>query len=274
MRVGWEASGPLVHVDSKNGAEEIFCNELAVIEVVASAAFVAKRDIKVSVGTEMNVAAIMIIRLVQLGNERRLGVRQSRVRIGRRDLEPRKAVIIAEAGGGCRHHRAKHVEVSVGLVARMKRQTQQASFPEWFYPIPDIQEESFGGVGEICNDLNPPGLLHDEQPVGFAGWTCYGDRLIEKKSRERVDGRVFERLGRKCQSGVGFTTQPRCQKRLSEKSQSQAGGNQPGKPPAFRMNCHNIGSSASEHYQNTGLRQRWLEFLVGVSWRQSSIRDR
>src|SRR5213078_2138895 len=87
MRVWWETARALVNIDAQNTREKVLIYSLGVSVFAAASTLVSKRDIKISIGSEMKVPTVVIIGLIPLRDEGHLRVRQSLIRVGGRDLE-------------------------------------------------------------------------------------------------------------------------------------------------------------------------------------------
>ena len=66
MRIGFERARFPVDVDSQNSREKILVDALAVVEGIIPSALITDRIVKITVGAEVNVAAIVIGRFVEL----------------------------------------------------------------------------------------------------------------------------------------------------------------------------------------------------------------
>ena len=74
VRVGREVPGPTIDIQAENGAKEIAVDDPAVAILVAAAPFVAQGHVEVTIGPEMDIAAVVIAGLVVLRDEREFGI--------------------------------------------------------------------------------------------------------------------------------------------------------------------------------------------------------
>src|SRR4030095_11158337 len=125
MRVRRQVTRLLIDVDAQQAAEEVPVDALRVAEETVLVPFVAQRDIKVGVGTEVEISPVVVARLVALRDERQFGGRQSLVRIRGRAFEARHTLVPA-SGYSVRGRRIKKIKVPVRGVAGMKRDAEQS----------------------------------------------------------------------------------------------------------------------------------------------------
>src|SRR6266536_1925455 len=119
MRVWEETARALVHIDAQNTGEKVLIDSLGVSVLAAASALVSKRDIKKSVGSEMNVTRVVISGLIELSDEGHLRFRQPLVQVRGRDLEARKAIVIPGARRCCGVQRVEEEKITVGWIPRM-----------------------------------------------------------------------------------------------------------------------------------------------------------
>ena len=75
VRIGRNTCRQIVHVNAQNGGEDIFVDKLGVVQAAVLVPLVAQRDVEVAIGTEMQIAAIVIVGLVILIDENEFGIR-------------------------------------------------------------------------------------------------------------------------------------------------------------------------------------------------------
>ena len=93
MRIWFGIAGPFVHVQAQNAREKILIDPLTVLISVPGTPFVAHRDVEVTVGPEMEIAAVVIGLLVVLIDQDHLRARVRLVRIVRLRLKSGKALV-------------------------------------------------------------------------------------------------------------------------------------------------------------------------------------
>ncbi len=64
----WKVCGFEIDIDSKDGGKEILVDEIGVVELIICSPLISNRDVKIAVGPEMQISAVVITRFVILGN--------------------------------------------------------------------------------------------------------------------------------------------------------------------------------------------------------------
>jgi hypothetical protein len=70
MRIRRQAAGLLVHIDAQDRGVEAFVDEASVVEGIVRAAAIADADVKIAIGAEVQIAAVVIARGIELCDER------------------------------------------------------------------------------------------------------------------------------------------------------------------------------------------------------------
>ena len=92
MAIGFEVSGAFIDVQPEDAGVEIPVDSLAVSQGVVGVAFVAQRDVKIAVRSEMQVATVVIAGIVSLTEENNFRFGQSPVGLVGARLKLGKAV--------------------------------------------------------------------------------------------------------------------------------------------------------------------------------------
>jgi hypothetical protein len=171
---------------------------LGVVLRVSSRTPISHPDVKIAIGTEVQLASIVIIKgLIDFQKHSLGGVSHVRIRSGRPILRNDR-LEIWPAGS------VVHKKAAIVLVIRMKGDAQEATFATGGHERTNVQERSIQHC-TVLEDANSAFLLDDEEPVG----TVSGVRDKDGQAQTGDDG-----------------FQGQCQSRLSsgwpQKSRAQA----------------------------------------------------
>ena len=166
---GGEAAGALVDVDAEDGGEEAAVDALSVVEVVVALAFVAGGEVEVAVGSEVEVATVVVVGAVELGDEDLFGVGVDEVGVREGGLEAGEADVEAVAEGGGGGDGVVDVKEAVGGVAGVEVEAEESTFASLVHNGGDVEEGGEVGVGEVGDDADASGAFGDEEAVGFSG---------------------------------------------------------------------------------------------------------
>ena len=198
MRVWQQAGHSRRHVDiqSKDRGPEIFIDALAVVQAVVLIAFIAQRDVEITVRSKVQVAAVVIAVLIEHRQQIRLGTRQRGIRIVARYLKARDYLMPPRAGLRGGFIGVVKEEEAVRRVARMERHAEHSLLAAGTtdHLRRDVEEHRARRRGEIRDHCHAPGLFHDEQTVDLARRRGDADRVREGQIAERVCQRI--RVGR------------------------------------------------------------------------------
>ena len=194
----------VVHVDAEERAEERR-GVLAVAEGVVRPSPVAEADVEVSVGTEGDPAAVVVLGRLVLLKDHNLRGGVGYERVGRRPLE------LGDAGDedadplDARRGRSGVVDedAAVGLVVRVEGEPEEPVLgaAPGGGPVGEVQEDRRRGVAGLQRDharrgRGPP-LLDDVGPRRLARRDLNADRARERDAGERVlDADDLRRGGR------------------------------------------------------------------------------
>src|SRR6478609_841798 len=125
MRIRREIAGALVHIDPEDAGKEILVDELAIQPEVVWILLITGGVIQIAIGTEVEVAAVVIGSLIKLLQQDEFGIGICDVGIAGAHFEPRDALMIGATGDA---DSVSHVEIAVGGVAGMERESEQSVF--------------------------------------------------------------------------------------------------------------------------------------------------
>ena len=191
MRIGFEAARLSIHIEAQHGGVEVSIDPLGVVVKVVLPAFVAERDVEVAVRAEVQVASVVIARVVPLLDEDffRSGVGCVGVaRRGEKAGDPLVEHARFEDG-------VKDEELPVRGVGGVKSHAEQSALAT---PVEDlaarcrdirrkIQKRRDGWIrrGDIGDQAQQARLFADKEALGLAGGCAQADRLVKS---ERAKG--------------------------------------------------------------------------------------
>jgi hypothetical protein len=125
--------------------------------------------------------------LVGLNDQQLLGRWIRGVGIGCRRLETSEAAGAMRGAAGAGELGVPHIELPVGAIIRVEGEGEQSEFTVAVgaEAIGDIEEDLAGGMGEVGDNHDAPGLFDDEEAVGLAGRCDDRERL---RKDERFQG--------------------------------------------------------------------------------------
>src|SRR5262249_49425790 len=83
MRRRRQAAGALVDIQAQDAGKKVFVDALAVRAGVIGVAFIAERYVEITIGPEVQVAGVMIAKIIRLTDQNHFRVRETLVRIAR-----------------------------------------------------------------------------------------------------------------------------------------------------------------------------------------------
>ena len=208
MGVGREVAGQLVDIDAQQPREEILVDPLAVIELVIAATFVTQGNIQVAIRAKVEIPAVVIVRLVVLGNQRHFGGEDGVVgRVPGQRGEARHPLIEPGAGTGGRQERVENIKIVVVRKIGMEGEAEHSRLAARVNRRAEVEKLGLDrSRAEPGDRLDAAGFFDDKKPVGLPGGRHDGQRLTEgSDSGERRGGRKAKGLGilRQRQRGVG-----------------------------------------------------------------------
>src|SRR5438552_9693300 len=191
MWMGGQTASQFVHVDAQKAGEKILIDALAVVVLIIPAAFIADRNVKITLRTKVQIAAVVVAGLVVLvdQNEFRIGV--SLGWIARRGLKTGKALVqgVRRNARGRRSRGVIDVEQPVRRITGVKREAEQTALVAGraaHDPAGNIEEDRARGIGAVRDDRNTTALFDHKEPVGLARWRDDGDRIGERQGPDRI----------------------------------------------------------------------------------------
>ena len=118
MGVRFDVPSLFIHVDAQDAGKEILGDLLAVSAGVVLIAFVPEGNVEISVGAELQRAAVVVVVVVRLFDQDQLGRGIGGVWISRQQLEAGKPLV----KGAAFIDRIENEKVTVARVIRVKRQ--------------------------------------------------------------------------------------------------------------------------------------------------------
>src|SRR5437667_887630 len=170
---------------------------LAVVVLIIPAAFIADRNVKITLRTKVQIAAVVVAGLVVLvdQNEFRIGV--SLGWIARRGLKTGKALVqgVRRNARGRRSRGVIDVEQPVRRITGVKREAEQTALVAGraaHDPAGNIEEDRARGISEVRDDRNATALFDHKEPIGFARWRDDRQRIGERQVPKRIRRGIAE----------------------------------------------------------------------------------
>ena len=213
MRIGRQAARAIVHVNSHNRGKEIAIDDLCVGPASIGAAFVTEGDVEITIRSEVQIRAVMIVVAIDLIDETNFRIGIAAIWIGARDLIPGEDVVPPGRGGGAAG--VPNVEVAVSSVTGVKSEAKETLFviDEGIAEInnlaSDIQEGRASRRGQVGDDGNDALLFDDKKAVGFSRGRDDANGVGEAQAREGIGGGIADgrRISRHLQGCVRYTLQ-------------------------------------------------------------------
>ena len=224
MRVRREVPRTLVHVDAQDAREEIARDGPRVSILAIAAALVPERYIQVTIRSKMQIAGIMVVRLIVLRDQGNLRSAERQIRIRRRRLKPRQPIMKPAAIRRRCLQSVVNKEQPVARIPGMKREAERTAFAARIHLPAQVQEHGFHRVRQIADHPNRPGLLDDKEAVRFPRRSRHRHRAVcENDSGKGIFQRIAVGLLRKRERRI---RQPRSRTDGQGKEQAHQRGEQ------------------------------------------------
>ena len=224
-------------MNDRVGRSPEMIDETGIVLTVIAVPFVAHREIKIAIRTEIERPTIVIGQAIEDG-EQRFMVGDHR-RHGGRIREGHLMKPLIERSTDL--HAEIDEEGAIRREVRVKGEAEKPVLAIRSQGLPggqkagEIQVKRIGRACQIGHDPNLPAALADKKPVGFTRRESRAHRLVERQGIQRILDRVpggTRRIGRKVERTVGLAGQ------LCFRARKENSGSHQKKKPTAEMTRH------------------------------------